>query len=330
LIRRAPPQSSHFEPPPSGAARGIRALPHLDFVDLRLFLNVASAKNLTRGAELSALSLAAASMRLKKLEEVLGATLLNRSKRGTSLTPAGEALMRHARLILQQVDRMGAEMRQFGRGLKSQVRLFANTTAITDFLPKALSAFLAAHPDVDIDLREFPSAEVVRAVVEGAAELGIVSGHVSSDGLETLPYYVDRLVLATPPGHPLARLDSVGFAQALEYDFVGRNAGSALHAFMTDVVRNYPLRQKLRIQVGNFEEMARLIEVGIGVGVMPISAVQRQRPAHDIRAVRIADNWSVQSLKICVRDRNGLPDVARDLIDFLAADAEGAAQEDRS
>lgn len=296
--------------------------PHFDFVDLRLFINVAEAKSLTLGAERSALSLAAASARIKNLEATVGAPLLYRGKRGMSLTPAGEAFLRHARRIFRDVEQLSAELRQFAKGVKGHVRLFANTTAISDFLPKVLSTFLAGHPHVNIELRELPSADIVRAVQDGSADVGIVSGHVSTEGLRTLPYYVDRLVLVTGEAHPLAGRDTISFSEALEYDFVGRNPGSALHSFMTDIVTSYGRRMKLRIQVGSFEDMCRLIEEGIGIGVLPISAVQRQN--RRLRIAPIADDWSVQYLKICVRQDEALPEFAQELVEFLAADAAGA------
>ena len=307
------------------AASQTTILPRLDFVDLRLVINVAAAKSLTRGAELSALSLAAASMRVKNVEDATGTALFYRGKRGISPTPAGEAFLRHAQAIFRQLDTMSAELRQYAKGVKGHVRLFANTTATTDFLPKVLPAFLAGHPHVNIDLREMASADIVHALHEGSADIGIVSGHVSAEGLTTFPYYVDRMVLVTPQDHPLAGRGSVPFAEALGHDFVGRNPESALHSFIADVVTSYGRKLKQRIQVGSFEEMCRLIEQGIGIGVLPLSSVQRQDDGWRIRVVRIEDEWSVQPLKICVRDLDRLPDFARELIDFLVADAADGA-----
>lgn len=310
--------------PRQGQAQGT-GVPRFDFTDLRLFINVAEGRSLTLGAERSALSLAAASMRVKNLETTLGAPLLYRSKRGTSLTPAGEAFLRHARHIFRDLDQMSAELRQYARGVKGHVRLLANTNAISDFLPRILGRFLVSHPHVNIDLRELPSADIVHAVQEGSADVGIVSGHVGAEGLRTLPYYVDRMVLVVPEAHALAGREAVDFAEALEHDFVGRNPGSALHSFLSDIVASYGRPLKLRIQVGSFEEMGRLIEEHIGVGVMPISAAQRL--GRRVRVIPIADRWSVQSLKICLRADKDLPEFVVELVDYLAADAAGAAPE---
>jgi DNA-binding transcriptional LysR family regulator len=299
-------------------------LPRFDFVDLRLFINVAAARSFTLGAEASALSLAAASMRVKHLESAIGTPLLYRSKRGVSLTPAGEAFLRHAQRVFQHLDQMSADLRQYAKGVKGHVRLFANTTSTTDFLPRVLPTFLAEHPHVDIDLRELRSSEIVQAVQEARADVGIVSGHVSTDGLQTFPYYIDRLVLVVPRGHPLAGRDALWFADALDHDFVGRNPESALHAYIADIVSSYGRRLKQRIQVGSFEEMCHLIGKGIGIGVIPLSAVQRLGGADHIEVMRIEDEWAVQHLRICVRDSEALPDFVRDLVDFLAADAASA------
>ena len=165
----------------------------------------------------------------------------------------------------------------------------------------------------------------MRAVRDARADVGIVSGHVSTEGVKTLPYYVDRMVLVVPRGHALAGRNSVRFADALDEDFVGRNPESPLHAFISDIVASYGRRLKQRIQVGSFEEMCHLIEKGIGIGVVPLSAVQRQGGARGIEVVRIEDEWSVQPLKICVREFDVLPDFVRELVDFLVADAAATA-----
>ncbi|MGO4837974.1 LysR family transcriptional regulator, partial [Rhizobiaceae sp. 2RAB30] len=137
-----------------------------DLVDLRLFVNIAEAANLTRGAERSNLSVGAASMRMKSLEEALDTQLFIRKSQGISLTPAGEALLTHALRVFQELERLHGELQTFSHGLKGQVRIFANTTAITGALPAALGRFLASHPLVDVDLEERLSPEIARAVAE--------------------------------------------------------------------------------------------------------------------------------------------------------------------
>ena len=301
-----------------------RAAPiHFDFVDLRLFVNVAESISLTNGARASALSLAAASTRIKNLESALGAQLLYRTKRGVSVTPAGDTLLHHARMILSQVQDLGADLQEYAKGVRGHVRVFANTTAVSEFLPGMLGAFLAARPPVNIDLREFPSADIVRAVQEGRADIGIVAGHAGTAGLETLPYFDDHLVLAVSRGHPLAHRRRVHFADAIPYDFVGLGPASAMHSFISRIADEHGWDLKIRIHVGNYDAMCRMIASKVGIGLLAESAARRHARANGIHILKLADDWSIQPLKICVRDLRGLPGLARQLVDYLV---DGAAR----
>lgn len=294
---------------------------HFDFVDLRLFVNVAESTSLTTGASSSALSLAAASTRIKNLEQALGTQLLYRTKRGVSLTPAGETTLQYARLLLSQAQRLGADLQKYSKGAKGHVRIFANTTAVAEFLPHALGTFLAEHPGVDIDLREYPSDEIVRAVFEGKTEIGIVAGHVSTAGLETLSYFRDRMMLVVPPGHPLATRRQVSFAESLPYEFVGMSAGGAMHSFISGIAREHGWSLRLRIHVGNYDAMCRLIESGVGIGVVAESAARRHSRTTDVRVLRLVDEWSEQPLRICARSFDALPGLARELVQVLVDQA---------
>lgn len=297
-------------------------LPHFDLVDLRLFLNIAESNSLTGGAARSCLSLSAASGRVKALERTLGSQLLLRGKSGVTLTPSGQALLYHARLIARQLDRLTGDLHEFAQGIRGHIRLFANTTATTEFLPAALGAFLAAHRSITVDSQEKLSHEIVRAVFEGVADIGIVAGTVRTEGLQALPYHRDRLVLAVPRTHRLATAKSVDFLETLDEEHVGLNASSAIHDFLNGVVAAAGRRLRLRIEVGSFDAMCRMIGARVGIGVMPESAARRHMRSAGIRTVALSNDWAVRDLKIVVRDREALPAFARKLVDALAAQSD--------
>src|SRR6516164_11275798 len=202
-----------------------------DLSDLRLFLNVVEAGSITHGAERMHLAIAAASTRIRNMEATLGTPLLHRERQGVQPTPAGRTLVHHARLLLQQAERMHGELAQYAEGIRGQVRLMSNTNALTEFLPEPLSDFLSSHPQVNIDLEERLSDEIVAAVADGTADIGIVAGTVEIADLETLPFRTDRFVLVVAPLHPLARVERISFAEVLEHDFVGLDRASALQRF---------------------------------------------------------------------------------------------------
>lgn len=299
---------------------------HFDLVDLRLMVRIAETNGLTRGAEASHMSLPAASTRVKNLEESIGAKLLYRTSQGVTLTPPGQAFVHHARLVLGQLEHLRGDLQSFAKGIKGHLRVFANTTALGEFLPPVLRTYLRTHPDVNIDLRERLSHDIVRAVTEGQTDIGIVAGAVRTENLETIPYRHDTLILVVPQGHALAGGAPVAFADTLELDHVGLHEASAIHGFLRQACDRIHRVLPTRIEVGNFEAACRMVEAGVGVSILPSSAARRHAQTMAIDTVALSDDWSLREMQICLRSLQALPAFARDLVDLLVADARNAGK----
>ncbi len=276
-----------------------------DLTDLRLCLLVAEAGSITGGAERAHLTLASASARIRGLEEALGVALFMRHRQGVMPTPAGRALLAHARRVLAQIEQMRGELGEYAAGLKGNVRIASNTVAMSEFLPDLLGAFLAEHPNVEISLREQTSPAVVQAVLEGAADIGVVSDWIELTGLETVPFRQDRLVVVTPPGHPLASRAQVAFIDVLDSEFIGlRRAGRPLH---------------YRVRLRDFDSLCRAVAAGAALGVVPLSAAARSAATLGLGIVPLSDAWALRTLVLCVRERDALPVYARQLLERLQA-----------
>ncbi len=292
---------------------------HFDLTDLRLFLHVAEAGSITAGAARSGLALASASTRVRDMEAQAGVALLDRDRRGVRLTPAGRALLHHARLMMQQVERMRGELGEYARGLKGHVRLMANTAAAAEFLPEALAAFLAAHPNVDVELDERPSIEVAHAVAEELADIGIAADHADLSGLESFPFRTDHLVLVVPPGHALAGRERIAFAEALGCDFVGLSDDSAFQRHLAGHAARAGGRMRLRVRVHGLGVACRMVALGAGVAVVPEAAAQRWQQDGALGFVRLEDPWTERRLLVVVRRLDTLPAHARRLVEHFAA-----------
>jgi len=290
-----------------------------DLTDLRLFCDVVDAGTITAGAERSALALAAASTRIRNMEAVLGAPLLARSRQGVTPTPAGRTLLKHARAILGQAARMREDLSAFAGGLSGEVKLLANTNALTEFLPEALSSFLAAHPHISVDLEERLSDEIVGLVAEGVADVGIVAGTVEVGALQTYPFRSDRFVVVTAAGHPLAARARVSFAEVLDYDFVGLERSASLQRFLTAKAAREGRPLKLRVQLRSFDAVCRLVERGVGVGVVPQTTAARAAKTMALGVVDLTDEWALRELTIVVRADEPLRPYARELVESLRA-----------
>ena len=290
-----------------------------DLPDLSLFRHVVEAGSITHGAERAHLALAAASTRIRNMEDVLGVALLTRSRQGVTPTQAGRTLLAHARTILRQAERLHEDLGAYGGGFAGQIRVLSNTNALTEFLPESLSSFLAAHPIVSVDLEERLSDEIVGLIAEGVADLGIVAGTVDAGALETYPFRRDRFVLVVARSHPLAKRAKIGFDDVLEHDLVGLDRASALQRFLaTKAVRiGRPLR--LRVQLRSFDAVCRLVECSVGIGIVPETTARRVAKTMAIAIVPLTDSWAVRDLTICIRNTKELPLYARQLVEHLRA-----------
>src|ERR1700685_2856342 len=292
-----------------------------DLADLSLFRHVVEAGSITHGAERAHLALAAASARIRNMEDAVGGSLLTRGRAGVTLTPAGRTLLQHARSILRQAERLHEDLGAYGGGLAGQIRMLSNTNALTEFLPEALSSFLSTHPNVSVDLEERLSDEIVGLIAEGVADLGVIAGTVDSGTLETYPFRRDRFVLVVARDHALAKRAKIGFEDVLEHDFVGLDRASAIQRFLaTKAVRiGRPLR--LRVQLRSFDAVCRLVECKVGIGIVPETTARRVLRTMAMGMGRVGDTWAVRDLTICVRSRDELPTYARQLVEHLRAQA---------
>ena len=301
-------------------------LHRLDLVSLSLFNLVVRTGSISRGAELGHLAVGAASKRISDLEGTMGAELFERHSRGVTLTLAGHALHRHAQRILADVDSLAADLSDHACGIVGLVRLMANTSAVTQFLPADLSGFVAAHAGIRIELEESNSREAVLAVVDGRADIGIFAERTPTFGLQTVPYRRDHLVLVVPTGHALAARTpgaALRLADVADFDFVSLPPETSLAQRLAAESAGIGRRLRVRIHVRSFDAMCQMVAAGLGIAVLPDAAVQPHLRSMALARIELADGWVARELLIGVRDSAALPRPVRLLLDHLVVKATG-------
>jgi DNA-binding transcriptional LysR family regulator len=288
-----------------------------DLADLRLFLAVVDAGSITHGAAAAGLSLPAASERLRDMEADGAVALLDRGRRGVVPTPAGEALAHHARTILAQMAQMRGELGRHAKGLRATVRVLANTAALTEILPERLAPWMAAHPQVDVDLKERQSTEIARGIATGVADIGILSDAAETAALLLRPFALDRLVAVVSRGDPLAGRPRVSFAELLDRHFVGL-MGGALPAHLDARAAALGGQVKQRVLMRTLEGVCSMAGAGVGVGIVPETAARRCRSRCGLAVLRLAEPWATRRLALCVRRDNALSPQAQALMAHLA------------
>jgi DNA-binding transcriptional LysR family regulator len=290
---------------------------HFDLTDLRLFLHVVETGSITAGAGRSGLALASASARIRGMEAQADVSLLERNRRGVTPTVAGRALAQHARLVVGQVERMRGELGEYARRMKGYVRLMANTAAAAEYLPEMLASFLVANPNVDVELDEAASHDVARAVAEARADIGIAADHADLTGLEVRPFRIDRLVLVTRRGHPLARRKRIAFAEDAKSDFVGLAGDIALGGHLAAHAKRLGARMRVRVRVRSLDAACRMVAFGAGLAVLPEAAARRWNRGNTLVLVPLEDPWAERRLAVIVRTVDTLPVHAQRLVKHL-------------
>lgn len=290
-------------------------MPPIDPLSLRLFLAVVDAGTIAAAAQREHIAAAAVSRRISEIETIFGVPLLRRTNKGVAPTEAGERLAMLAHRALHQIDDIAVQMRDFSSGTSGIVRIAANISSIAQFLPRDIQSFAAGHPHVRIELEEKPSVQVVRAVADNAADIGVFTSVPHGYAIHTIPYRTDNLVLVTPPQHALAQTRSIAFADALDYEFVALPADTAISLSLTRASNELGRSVRVRIQVSSYDAQCMMIGAGLGLGVMP-EAVARQ---HALGIVPLTDAWAARQLLIGVRSPDALPEACRKLVAHLTS-----------
>jgi DNA-binding transcriptional LysR family regulator len=294
---------------------------HFDLVDLRLFVAVAEARSITGGAAAANLALASASARIKSLEATIGVALLKRGRRGVTLTAAGDSLLGHARIVLQNIETMRGDMAAYASGMKASVSMLANTVGLSEHLPKALAAFLRDHPHVSLEVEERESADIAQAVADGVADIGFAAEHTLPDSLDRFVFREDRLMLVTSPRSDLAGRRHIDFHEVLDRDFIGLTNATALQNHIGKYAARFGARLRFRAQMRDFDAMCQMASAGVGVAVVPEVAARRCAKSTAVSLIRIRDPWANRKLAICFRNLKTLSRPAQQMIEHLRAAA---------
>ncbi|MCC8443528.1 LysR family transcriptional regulator [Xanthomonas cannabis] len=291
----------------------------VEFVDLRIFVAVAETGSITAGADRVALSLAAASARIRALELQVGAALFERGRRGVTLTAAGQVLLRHARTLARQAQAMRTELGDYGAGGQVSLRLAANTAALSEWLPECVADFLLAHPRVDLTLAEWGSEEAADAVRDERADLAVVAGHADFTGLQRRPLRHDRLIVAVAAGHPLAGATALRLADLTDMQLLALSVDNALQRHLRTHLARAGVHLRIRARVPGIDTLCRMLARGIGVAIVPRAALACSSVSQQLVAVPLDEPWARRELSIVWHDTSSA--ILQALLEWLQASA---------
>lgn len=290
---------------------------HFELLDLRLLLAIADAGSLSKAAQRFPIALSAASNRLRKFEQSCGVEIFARSADGMTPTPAGRFILERAARVASEAEQLKDTVRDLRGERRVTVRLAGTTVAISTFLPEAVGRFLAEHPEVDLQLLEHGSPEVLQAVRSGDVELGIMDGNAVGDAVMSLPFRSDRLVLLVAAGHALAGRSSIRLRDALEYAFICLPAKRAMQRFIESMASSSGRPLKIRVRASSFDAIAQLVAGDAGIAMLPETAAARFAKEMPVRIVALDEPWAIRELRVCFADLATLSPHAERLLGYL-------------
>ncbi|CAM2747470.1 DNA-binding transcriptional regulator, LysR family [Pseudomonas gessardii] len=290
----------------------------LDPVSLRLFISVIEEGTISAAAQREHIAAAAVSKRLSELEESLGLSLLVRTNKGITPTQAGISLLYLARSALNNLNDIAVQMRDYSDGRRGSVRVLANISAISQFLPALLKSFMTLYPLITITLEEQESLAITRGIAEKRADIGLFTHMPHGADIEVFPFRRDRLVLLVPKDHALANETSVRFHAILDDEFVALKSGTHLNFQMIKAANDLGRTLKLRMEVSSYDALCLMVDAGIGIGILPQGSA-RTYNLPNTRVLPLDEPWAQRELALCVASRDALPVAAQLLLDHLLA-----------
>ena len=290
---------------------------HFDPLSLRLFIAVCEERNIASAAQREAIAPSAVSKRIATMEEQTATQLLERGRRGVSVTPAGETLLRYARESLQLMDRMQAELGAFAEGVQGHVRVFGSMSAVAQFLPEEVSVFARLYERVRVSFEEREIWEVVRGVEEGRADIGVCWDAVDLRRLRTFPYHSDHLAVVVHRDHPLAGRRRVAFEETIDYEHVDIIARSIMKATQQAQAATAGKRMRYRIQVSTVDAACRIVAANLALAIVPQEEASAIQQALGLKIIPLRNAWARRRFVIAVRDDAALSVPARLLVESM-------------
>lgn len=291
----------------------------LDFFDLQLFLNIIDTGSLTRGAERSAISLQAASERIKKLEQYYKTHLFTRHATGVRLTIAGQTFAEQALVLEQQAKKLEQAMSPYAEGMTAQMTLWCNSSAQSEYLPILLPQYLVENPHVQIDLQEAESREIIQSIEKGTAKLGLISNFFHHSTLQTLEFSDDPLVLICPPLHELKNQQQLNLVDILHYPFVGLMQYHSLQQSIETQAKLLNCAIQYRLRLPNFAAIAQVVANGVGIAIMPKRAARRLNTLYHFHQIELVGEWANRKLLLAAKNFDELPLSYQHFSQFLLA-----------
>ncbi|MFO8035638.1 MAG: selenium metabolism-associated LysR family transcriptional regulator [Anaerolineales bacterium] len=239
-----------------------------DFSKLETFLLAAEYLSFSEAARHLHLTQPTVSHHIKSLEDELGVTLFHRTGKGLRLSEAGRLLLPWARKVMHDSIDLQKMMDALHEGIAGDLRIACSTTAGKYILPQLAARFSQLHPNIHVSILQCTAEHVVPRLLEGEANLGVLSYELHQEGLEMQEFFEDAISLIVPSLHPWAQRSSIKPGELIGEPIIIREATSGTRRVMLSELAKHDISiddLNIFMQLGNAEAIVRTVAAGYGV-----------------------------------------------------------------
>jgi LysR family transcriptional regulator, transcriptional activator of the cysJI operon len=287
---------------------------------LKVFCDVVETRSFSVAASQNFVTQSAVSQQIRTLEERYGRRLLERTRGNVQLTPAGEVLYQVSKEIVQRYQDMEARLQVIAQRVAGTVRVATVHSIGLYELSAQIKRYLKAYPQVHLHLEYSRSSKIYEDALRGQIDLGVVAYPSRRPQITVLPFREDRLVLACPPNHPLARHRQVSIRKLQGEPLVGYERDIPTRRETDRMLRRYGVEVRYVMELDNVETMKRVIEIGAGIAILPEPAVRPEVKAKSLAAVQLSDELFLRPLGIIHRQGKHFSPATEKFIEFLRSE----------
>ncbi len=288
---------------------------------LKIFCDLVETQSFSQAAERNFVTQSAVSQQVRGLEEKFKRRLLERvrGRREVSLTEAGEAFYQASREVLRAYSSLQESMRQLSGTVSGRVRVATVYSVGLHELPHHVRQFMSLYPQAKIDLEYSRTTRVVRDVLSGAVELGVVAYPEKRRGLEIVPLGGDRLVLICPPDHAFAKRRKLRVTDLQDKDFVLFERDIPTRRATDKILRAHGVSVRRAAEFDNIETIKRAVEVGLGLAIVPRPSVLDEQKTGQLAVIPLSEPEWTRAVGVIYRSDRTLSTPARKFLELLTA-----------
>ena len=291
----------------------------MDLRQLEMFLAVAENLSFTRASQHLHVVQSAISRQIRLLEEELGETIFKRvNKRRVYLTPAGEVLLRYARRILLDVRNAAIDVSQIGDLQGGKLRVAAGIIACVYLLPPIFERFRELYPKVDLDIITGPTETLISELRNNRIDLGVLTLPIQFPDLEVIPLCSEEMVVVTSTKHrTLSKRRSLRAVELADYPLILFGKGARTRILLDDFFQEIGISPRVSMDSENVATIKALVEINLGITIVPLRAVTAERKRKELHYLRISDYRLQRQIGLVFQKTDHLPKVVSEMIRLL-------------